>query len=148
MFYSRKISSTELPNIKTPNHIGLTEKTTDSFRKSLTLSQIIKGGFICLIILTVLFWLGLGIKKILSPPYLTIIHPSDNIILRENSLKIKGETEKEAQVFINNQLVSYNKEGYFEETIALKPGLNKIKISTNRGDGKERVEWRRVMVIK
>lgn len=147
MFYSRTISSSEKIIEEKPT-LGEIEKTTTNFKKSLTFSQVMKKVFIYLIILIILSWLGLGIKKIISPPYLTIIQPSDNLIIKEDSLKIIGKTEKEAQVFINNQLVSYNKEGHFEETISLRPGLNELKISASRGEGRERVEWRRVMVLE
>lgn len=157
MFKSRRISLSEsekntedkFPYTKAWGNkpsLGETERATVNFRKSLTLSQILRNVFVCLIILIILSWLGLGLKRIILPPYLTILYPSDNLITEESLLKITGRTEKEAQIFINNQLVSYNKEGYFEETVSLGSGLNLIKISATRGDGRERVVWRRVML--
>jgi hypothetical protein len=147
MFKSRRIPSSDISVLFSPNStLDRIEKTTDNLKRKLVLSQIIKKLLIFLVISVVLLWLGLGLKKIVTPPELIVINPPDNFVAKNTLLKINGLTEKEAEVFINNQPVSYNKEGYFEETISLKPGLNKIRISVNRGDGRERVVWRRVMV--
>ncbi len=145
MFQYRKIISSKDIIERKPTLAEIEKKTT-YFRDSITVSQIFKKIIFCLIILIIILWLTTGIKEIIFPPYLTVTQPMDNFVTEENLIKIVGQTEKEAQVLINNQLVSYNTEGHFEETVSLNPGLNLIRISVFGKNNQERVVWKRIMM--
>ena len=116
-------------------------------KKSIILPRVLKRVFQFLIIFFILFYLAWGIKKNIFPPYLTIINPNDNLIIKENSVKIVGQTEKGVTVKVNDKLVISNFEGKFEQIIDLKPGLNIIKISAFKKYSREKVIIRRVINI-
>lgn len=145
MFQYRKIISSKDIIERKPTLAEIEKKTT-YFRDSITVSQIFKKIIFCLIILVIILWLAIGIKEIIFPPYLIVAQPIDNFVTEGNLIKIVGQTEKEAQVLVNNQLVSYNIEGHFEETVSLNPGLNLIRISVFGKNNQERVVWRRIMM--
>ncbi len=118
-----------------------------SIKKNLVLSQILWKSFKILSLFLIIFYLSWGIKKIIFPPYLTIVNPDDNFITRESSIKINGETEEDATVKVNDKLATSNLKGKFEETVDLKPGLNIIEISAAKKYSREKVIIRRIMFV-
>lgn len=120
----------------------------NSIKKNLVLSQILWKSFKVLILFLILFYLSWGIKKIIFPPYLTIASPDDNFITRESSIKIKGETEEDVTVKVNDKLATSNLKGKFEEIVDLRPGLNIIEISAAKKYSREKKIVRRIMFIQ
>lgn len=106
----------------------------------------IKFIFIPAIIVLILFYLGFSIKEAVSPPYIEIIQPLDDIITKESTLIIEGKTELGIDVFINNQAVSQIDNGHFKQTIELLPGVNVIEISGQKKYSKKQIIYRRVVL--
>ncbi len=127
--------------------ISSQNKELKPFKKGIVASHVFRKIFQFLIVFSLLAYLGWGVKRIIIPPYLTIASPIDNLITKDNSIKIIGKTEEEASVKINDQLASSNFKGNFEEEIELKPGLNIIKISTSKKHSREKIIVRNVMLI-
>lgn len=85
-------------------------------------------------------------QKIISAPKLTIIYPEKNLLTKETAIEIKGQTEKEAEVKINGELILNNNNGNFSQTINLKKGLNTITINAQKKYSKESSVTRQILV--
>ena len=108
--------------------------------------QKIKYGIIGLLIIALLFYLGLQIKQIFNPPQLIILEPAQNMIIAKNFIEIKGKTEKEARVFINEKEVFLDKDGQFNIDLDLQKGLNMIKITAMKKHSRENTVYREILV--
>ena len=101
---------------------------------------------ILLIVLILFIYLGLQINKIFQAPQLDILQPAKGLITTQNYIEIKGLTEKEATVFINEKEVFLDPQGNFSATLDLQKGLNIIKISAAKKYSKENVIYRQILV--
>lgn len=106
------------------------------FRRGLLLLFVL-GGMICFFSI---------VYNAFKPPRLEIISPIDNLVTQDYVIKIKGITEKEAKIFINDKEVLSSVKGLFEENIDLKKGLNTVKISVKKKYSKESVVYRQILV--
>lgn len=103
------------------------------------------------IILTVLAFLCVLVyiiyqyKVFATPPELNINYPPDNITLENNSIAIEGKTSSNADLLINDQNISIEKDGTFKSLVNLQNGINYIKITTKNRINKEKTIVRKVM---
>jgi hypothetical protein len=94
-------------------------------------------------------YLGIKIKNIVTPPFLVVQAPIDNLILQDdNQIEIIGQTEKEARLTINKEEVLIDNSGAFHKTVSLKEGLNTIAIAANKKHSRENVIERHILVTK
>ena len=100
---------------------------------------------IILVVLAILIFLGFRIQMIFSPPPLEITQPQDGLIAVERQLEIVGQSQKEAEIVINNQNVLVDDEGVFRTTVDLQKGLNLIKITAKKRYGRENVVELRIL---
>ncbi|MCX6746260.1 MAG: helix-turn-helix domain-containing protein [Candidatus Parcubacteria bacterium] len=105
-----------------------------------------RNMIILLIVLILFVYLGLQINKIFQAPQLDILQPVKDLITAQNYIEIKGRTEKEARVFINEKEVFLDPQGNFSATLDLQKGLNIIKISAAKKYSKENVLYRQILV--
>jgi len=96
----------------------------------------LKRVAIIIVLLVFLSYLALEINNTISPPFINITDPVNNIKTIDSSINIVGQTEPEVQLMINNELVLLDKHGYFIENINLSPGLNKLQISAKKKHSK------------
>lgn len=108
--------------------------------------QMVRIGVIVLVVLALLAYFVLAIGKIYQPPYLEVTNPGADIKTTESFIEIKGVTEKEARVFINEKEIFLKPDGEFSATLDLQKGLNYIKISAIKKHSRERVIFREVLV--
>lgn len=59
-------------------------------------------------------------------PKIVIIDPKNNSYVNINQILIKGYVDTRSVLYINKEQIFYDKNGYFEKTAALRPGLNKF----------------------
>lgn len=70
------------------------------------------------------------VRNFAKAPKLDIISPESlELSINSSGLKIEGKTNSGASVFINEQPIGINLEGYFNEEVRLREGLNEIKVS-------------------
>ena len=110
------------------------------FPKIIRNSLIALGVFICFLYLFLYF------QKTISAPKLIVTQPEKNILIKETSIDIKGETEKEAEVKINGELVLNNNNGLFFQTVNLKKGLNTIIIEAQKKYSRANSVTRQILV--
>lgn len=110
--------------------------------------KFLKYSLFIILLTAVLYYIGLGINKIISPPMLIIESPQDNIITDQNQITIHGLTEKEVALSVNNQPILSDKDGRFSITLDLQNNLNIIKISAQKKHSKEQVVYRKIIVTE
>jgi len=119
---------------------------TKPLPKTIISPRRIRNLVIFLIIAACFVYLGFEIKKIVSPPFLEISNPSDNLVINENTIEVIGKTEPESTVTINGQEVFLNPTGNFQETIELANGLNTIEISSQKKHSNKNIVYRHILV--
>lgn len=109
-------------------------------------SRVSKILVVAVVILLILFYLTVSIKRAVLTPQIEIIAPSEDLITKESGLIIKGKTGRGVDIFINNQAVGQINNGYFEQKIELLPGLNVVEISGKKKYSKKATVYRRVVL--
>ncbi len=86
------------------------------------------------------YWILIG------PPTLEIINPKDGQVSSESAILIEGETDPEATISIEGQLVALDKGGQFSFRVPLISGENNISIVATSKSGKTTTLTRRVLL--
>ena len=84
------------------------------------------GGVI--LIVSFASYLALSIRALLSPPKLTIVSPAPDSTIQGLAVTVKGQSDNNATVAINGELVKLDGLGQFEQLIKLAPGLNNLEV--------------------
>lgn len=100
--------------------------------KFIIFPRIIRNIIITTVILICFLYLIFYFKKVITPPKLLGIQPSRNILTKTNSIIVSGQSEIEAEIRINNEIVLNNHGGFFSQNINLKKGLNTIVITAKK----------------
>lgn len=114
--------------------------------KFIIFPKLIRNFFIIAAIVVCFLYLSFYFKQIILPPELVITQPTTNLSLNATKIEIKGQTEKEAEVSINGELVLNNHDGYFSQTVNLKKGLNNIIIKAKKKYSREETVTRQILV--
>ncbi|MCX6740160.1 MAG: helix-turn-helix domain-containing protein [Candidatus Parcubacteria bacterium] len=108
--------------------------------------QRLKIFFIVVVFLCLIGYLGFQINKIFQPPELIIYWPDKDMAISQNFIEIRGKTEKEARVFINEKEIFLDYNGEFKANLDLPKGINLIKISAGKKHSQEKVIYREILV--
>lgn len=114
--------------------------------KLLVWPKIIKNILIFSAILVCFLYLIFYFNNIITAPDLAITQPDKNILTKADTITIIGQTEPEAEVWINGQLILNNNKGAFSQTINLKKGLNSVVISAQKKYSREQSITRQILV--
>lgn len=114
--------------------------------KFIIFPKIIRNFLIVMAILICFLYLVFYFKKIVFPPDLVIIQPDKNLLIKDSSITVSGQTEKEAEVKINGAIVLNNQDGYFSQDVNLKKGLNNITITAQKKYSREKTIIRQILV--
>lgn len=106
--------------------------------------KLLRRAAILLMILGVLVYLGLEVRRVTNSPKLIIDQPPEGLTVSEERLTIKGNTDRETRVLLNGSEISVDRNGNFEEAIDLRPGLNTLRLTAVKKNGKERTVSRSV----
>lgn len=139
--------------IKDWNEEVLTGSPDDPFsrkilarHKFIIFPRIIRNILLIGAVLICFLYLIFYFKKIVLPPQLIITQPSANLALSGTNITISGQTEAEAEVKINGEIVLNNHGGSFTQTINLKKGLNNIVIKAKKKYSREQTITRQILV--
>lgn len=114
--------------------------------KFIIFPKIIRNLLIIGAIVICFLYLIFYFKKIILPPKLIINQPATNLAYKGSSITISGQTEAEAEVRINGEIVLNNHGGAFTQTINLKRGLNNIIIKAKKKYSREETATRQILV--
>ncbi len=115
-------------------------------RHLLVTPKLVRGIIIGLLALTCLVYLGLKISRIMSPPLLIVSQPAEQLITQESFIQVSGQAEAESTLEINGQQVLLDKNGYFNETIDLQPGVNVIELVAVNRHGRRTAATRQIIL--
>jgi cytoskeletal protein RodZ len=83
-------------------------------------------------------------RSFTGPPTLTLEKPAEGAVVKEKQIVVKGRTDSDTLVTINQQKTATDDEGTFESTLTLSPGINTITIESVKKNGKKRTITRTV----
>jgi len=116
----------------------------EKFKWSPRLTFITAAIFIFIIIT---FYLGLSYFNFIRPPSLEIKEPSENQLVDKNLLVVRGNTNPEAYVEINNQPVIVEEDGCFVTEIEISDETQEIVVVAKSRSGKETIVHRKIEVV-
>ena len=114
--------------------------------KFIIFPKIIRNTLIISAVLICFLYLVFYFKKIVLSPELIVTQPNKNLLIQGDSITIDGQTELEAEVKINGEIVLNNHNGYFSQTVNLKKGLNNITITAKKKYSQEKTIVRQILV--
>ena len=98
----------------------------------ITLIALLAVVFICLSL-----YFGWQYISFISPPYLKAKSPKKNEKITSQKITVSGETDKNATLSINGQVITLTEKGEFEKQIILQEGINNIIIESTKKNGKK-----------
>jgi len=114
--------------------------------KAYVTPKILKILGIIIAALVLFAYLAFQVSIIFAPPTLEVTTPDRNLIVNEKFIEVRGLTEKEAQLFINDKQIFTDANGYYQVTLDLLPGINLIKVSAKKKYSKESVIFRQILL--
>ncbi len=100
---------------------------------------------VVLVFWVILTYLGISYVNFISSPRLTIHEPEEGEQVSANVLVVKGETDPEASITVNNQPVIVEENGYFETEIEVFEGTQEVKVVSTSRSGKETTISRKII---
>ncbi len=92
-------------------------------------------------------YIGIQLNNFFSTPKLKLSEPESGIVIDEKQVVVKGNTEPENSVYINDQLINVQEDGSFTYTLKLFPGENDILIRAVNRHNKVQTIKRTVEVV-
>lgn len=99
--------------------------------------RIIFTSLVAVLFLAGFAYLYKEMSSFAGEPRLVILSPEQNSFVQSNSVEVDGVTDRDAQVFINDQPILVNDEGKFKESLTLQSGENIINIKARNRFDKE-----------
>lgn len=110
--------------------------------------KILIFGLSILIIAAISIYFFYQISFLTKPPKLIIETPTEDLIIKEEKILIKGKTQVNAEVSINGGGVWLDEEGVFNQEIFLQEGINVIKIIAINKFGRKNEITRKIIYEK
>ncbi len=98
-----------------------------------------------LVLAGAVFYLWYQINSFNAIPYLYVSEPSEDRTVNYNPIQFKGQTEKDAEIKINGEVVYLDSAGNFTAEINLQKGLNVIVVEAENRFGKKAKVVRRMI---
>jgi len=98
-----------------------------------------------LIILAILIYFFYQISFLTKPPELIVTMPTEDLIVKEEKILIRGKTQINAELSINDENVWLDHEGGFSQELFLQEGINIIKITAVNKFGKKNEIIRKII---
>ena len=90
--------------------------------------QRIKWGLVLILLLLFFGYLFRQYQFLIGGPSLVIFEPGENAVVHQDRIVIKGKTDVDAKVFINNEEIYPSEKGEFSQEILLSEGTNQVTI--------------------
>jgi len=85
-------------------------------------------------------------RSFAGAPFLAVESPSTDLSINESFVDVFGKIDKDAELFLNGQRISMEKEGSFAINVSLSEGVNVLNFKALNKLGKEAVVTRTVLV--
>ena len=113
-------------------HRPLGVKRTFSLIDFVMNANFLRFSALTFVLLALLSYFGYQAFLSSAKPDLIISYPTDNLVVTKPRIMVRGETEPEADLKINDQHVLVRETGSFEEEIDLKSGINLIVVTASK----------------
>lgn len=100
---------------------------------------------IVFVLMVVFVYLGVSYLNFIRPPHLELQEPVEGQLVEKNVLSVRGKTNPEVFVKVNNQPVLVGEEGYFETEIEIFEGTEEVEVVARSRSGKETVVRRNII---
>lgn len=104
--------------------------------------RLLMAGAVVVVVIGYFAW---QIVQLLTPPALAVTDPAQDTSVTAATLTVRGNTEPNTEVKINNGPVEVAANGSFSVTVDLRVGLNTLKITAKKKRSGERVVVRQVL---
>lgn len=94
---------------------------------------------VSLAVLAIFFYLAFQINGFAAAPELVISNPSNNSIIDSESVELRGNTNQQADVYVNEQKIQVSEDGSFAIDFQLIPGINVIQVKSRNKAQKEKL---------
>jgi cytoskeletal protein RodZ len=112
---------------------------TRSFMKNITFTPTLTFATITLTVLTILIiYLAIQYFSLAAAPQIELTSPSDNQIVKSDTISVSGKTDPGATLTINNKEVSIEEGGTFQVEFLLSEGANYIEVVSTSKLGKQK----------
>lgn len=98
------------------------------------------------VVVTIMVFIGWQIKILTAPPTLAIKTPVENVTSKTDYVYVEGQTDREADLYINDVRVGTDDNGIFKERVSLQDGVNVLKIKAVNKMKRETVLERKILV--
>lgn len=115
-------------------------------KKSFNFAIFIRYLLVVVVVVILLTYLGWEIHNITKPPILELENPKEDMVVEDRSIEIIGKTIPEAEVSINDQVISVSEDGSFTELVNLQSGLNTVKIVAQKKRSRKNTIIREILV--
>jgi cytoskeletal protein RodZ len=140
--YNRLLSLYSLAKEQAPRPTEIKAKPV----KVLLTPQRVRNVIIALVVLILFGYLSWQLFQIFDAPDLTVFQPEKDAVITQNYIEVKGKSEKEARVYINDKEVFLNANGEFQATLDLQKGLNLITIRAVKKRSAQSTIYRKILV--
>lgn len=93
------------------------------------------------------FYLILQYLYFVGAPPLDIVQPKEGEIFNNSSIHVRGRTNPDASLYINNQKVPINDSGAFDQILTLNDGVNTIVVESENKMGKKTRVTRTIQIV-
>lgn len=91
-----------------------------------------------MVVVSLFAYLAFQIYGFAAAPELVIASPNNNSVLDHENIEIKGTTNQQAEVYVNEQKIQVSSDGTFATEYKLLPGINVIQIKSRNKAEKEK----------
>lgn len=121
----------------------------DSFHaRTPNFPALLKVAGMTTILLGVVGYLLLQVRHIVEPPTLLVYSPENGMVTTEQIVIANGKTDKGVELNINGQQIINTEEGFFEQEVTLRQGVNTIVFSAKKKYGKPITQTRHIIYKK
>lgn len=124
----------------------LFSRKAPSWKFFLAIPKVIKNSLIVLGVALCVLYVAYSLTSIISAPSLEIFNPETDKTFKTAVILVEGKTDQEAEVYINEDLILIDKEGYFKKEINLNKGVNLITITSQKKYSRRNVVERKVLL--
>jgi cytoskeletal protein RodZ len=97
------------------------------------------------VVAVVIGYFGWQLVRFFQPPSLVVTNPADDVSTNSATIIIRGKSVSEAIVSVNNEQVEIQPDGTFSDEVTLQPGLNVLKITSQRKRSRTATIVRRIL---
>ncbi|MBI4407996.1 MAG: helix-turn-helix domain-containing protein [Candidatus Kerfeldbacteria bacterium] len=115
-------------------------------KQPLQLIKVVIGLVIVFIMIGLGAYFGLEITNIVEPPNLTITGLPSTVGYAERLVTVAGQTDPEAVVSINDQIIPVLPDGQFSQQMSLQPGSNVLKIEAKTKRSQPHIQYVQIYV--